>query len=305
MLWHRTAQRLQGLLPTLQGQNKLQQNNSQELSLTDFEGSRFDRWLRQGSGQHPLTGSPQHQWGFLVSGKPGNRLTACCSGALAVLCGCGPVRLSCPGHHYHQGGSFGTAVTFWLSLCLASSKNVYSCKPFSLHHYFQNMNQGGLCSAGAGGSALASWLIWPSRNLIRSLALARSVLSCSTSSLLVARAGGSSSGMSINHLLPTMIPVITPLANLRLMVLGETARAIAASCIESCMTPMVNHRGYPEPRLLVKPSPSLPRLGKHGSMASVEALRPGVGQLEALRPGVGQLEALRPGADCGQVGGAE
>ena len=86
MVLHRTAQRLQGLLPALQGQNKLQQNNSQELSLTDFEGSRFDRWLRQGSGQHPLTGSPQHQWGFLVSGKPGNRLTRAVKSSYNWLC---------------------------------------------------------------------------------------------------------------------------------------------------------------------------------------------------------------------------
>jgi hypothetical protein len=60
--------------------------------------------------------------------------------------------------------------------------------------------------------------------------------------------------------------VITPLVNLRLMVFGETPRAIAASCIESCMTQMVNHHGYAEPWLSVKPSPSLPRLSKcwHG-----------------------------------------
>jgi hypothetical protein len=60
--------------------------------------------------------------------------------------------------------------------------------------------------------------------------------------------------------------VITPLANLRLMVLGETARAIAASCIESCMTPMVNHRGYPKPLLSVKHLPSLPMVSRcwHG-----------------------------------------
>jgi hypothetical protein len=56
--------------------------------------------------------------------------------------------------------------------------------------------------------------------------------------------------------------VITPLANLRLMVLGETARAIAASCIESCMTPMVNHYGYSKPLLPVKPLPSLPMLSR-------------------------------------------
>ena len=90
MWWHRPAQRLQGLLPALQGQNKLQQNNSQELKSSDFEGSRFDRWLCQGSGQHPLAGSPQHQRAFVIAtGRPGEWPAACCSGALAVLFGSG------------------------------------------------------------------------------------------------------------------------------------------------------------------------------------------------------------------------
>jgi len=283
---HRTALRLRVISPVLLSQNNRQLNRPQSLSLTDFEGSRFDRWLRQGSGQHPLTGSPQHLWGFLVSatGRPGERFAACCSGALAVLSGSG--QSPGAGHHY------------------------------SPRHILDHQDcDFGLGAGGAGGSALVIWVIWPSRNLIRSLALARSALSWFTSSLSMARAGGSSSGMSINHLLPTMVPVITPLANLRLMVFGETPRAIAASCIESCMTQMVNHHGYAEPWLSVKPSPSLPRLSKYRSMASVDALRPGAGQLDALRPGAGQLDALRPGAgqldalrpgvDCGQVGGAE
>ena len=147
--------------------------------------------------------------------------------------------------------------------------------------YFQNMNQGDGLGAGAALSAFVNWLIWPSRNVIRSLALARSAFSCSTSAPSVSRAAVSS-GMSINHLLSTMVPVSNRLVNLRLMVFGETPRAIAASCIESCMTPMVNHRGYAEPRLSVNPSPSSPRLSKYWLMASVGALRPGAGRPVAL-----------------------
>ena len=111
---HRTALRLRVISPVLLSQNNRQLNRPQSLSLTDFEGSRFDRWLRQGSGQHPLTGSPQHLWGVLVSatGRPGDRFAACCSGALAVLSGSG--QSPGAGHHYsprhildHQDCDFG------------------------------------------------------------------------------------------------------------------------------------------------------------------------------------------------------
>jgi len=228
MVMHRTALRLRGLIPVLLSQNTRQLNRPQSSWPTDFEGSLFNRLLCQGSGLHPQTGSPQNQWAFSFAQESWNRLAACSSGVLAVLFGSGQ-------------------------------------SPVVGHHYFQNLNQGGFCSAGAGFSALVSWLIWPSKNVIRSLALARSALSCSTSAPSASRACGSS-GMLINHLLSTMVPVITPLVNLRLMVFGETPRAIAASCIESCMAPMVNHHGYAEPWLSVKPLPKLPMLSKcnHG-----------------------------------------
>jgi len=162
MLWHRTAQRLRVFSPALQGQNKLQPNNSQELSLTDFEGSRFDRWLRQGSGQHPLTGSPQHQWGFLVNGKPGNRLTACCSGALAVLCGCGPVRLSCPGHTYHQGRHQGRCLCSAdagagaSAVCISRVCRRSICWSFMASWAWSVSNRLAAACASAGASARAS-----------------------------------------------------------------------------------------------------------------------------------------------------
>jgi len=237
---HRTAQRLQGSIPALLSQNNRQLNRPQSSGPTDFEGSLFNRELCPGSGLHLQTGSPQNQWAFSFAQRPGDWLAACSSGTRAVLFGSG--QSPGAGHHY-------------------SPRHISPC------HILDHQDcDFGLGAGGAGGSALVIWVIWPSRNLIRSLALARSAFSCSTSSLLVARAGGSSSGMSINHLLPTMVPVITPLANLRLMVLGETARAIAASCIESCMTPMVNHHGYSKPLLPVKPLLSLPMLSKcwHG-----------------------------------------
>ena len=222
MCKHRTALRLRVSSPVLLSQNNRQLNSSQSLSLTDFEGSRFNRWFRQGSGQHPLTGSPQHQWGFLVSGKPGNRLTACCSGALAVLFGSGQ-------------------------------------SPGAGHHYYQGCHQGcGLGSAGVTKVLLASCLISLSRNLIRSLASkscdrsSPSIVPSRTPSngppdLLRARAAqvplAISSGMSMYHRLRTLSPVSNPLANLRLIVLGEIFQALAVSFVGSCITQSVTHQG--------------------------------------------------------------
>ena len=260
MIQHRTALRLRVSRPVLQRQNKLQQNNSQDLSLTDFEGSRFDRWLRQGSGQHPLTGSPQHQWGFLVSGKPGNRLTACCSGVLAVLSGSGQSPVA--GHHYRRQ---------------------YQSRTWSSRDLVSGFGAGAWPGAGAGAwpgpSACVSWLICPSRNVIRSVALARSALNWSTNSLLArasvpqARASvplarawpgavSASSGMLITHWLPTLLPVSNPLVNLRLTVFGETPRAFAVSFIESCIPKRVTHVGYSNLVIMGKYLPNLLMLGK-------------------------------------------
>ena len=233
MLAHRTAQRLRVSDPVLLGQNKLQQNKPQELKSSDFEGSRFDRWLCQGSGQHPLAGSPQDQRAFLFAGRPGEWLAACCSGALAVLSGFGQ-------------------------------------SPTTGHHYYQSFHQGRDL---AGFNALVIWLIWPSKNVIRSLALARSSRSCLTNSLSLAMASllearpvfssiSTPSGMLINHWLPTFSPVSNPLVNLRLTVFGETPRALAMSFIESCIAKMVTHVGYPNLANLGKNLPSLLILGK-------------------------------------------
>jgi len=243
MLRHRTAQRLQGSIPALLSQNNRQLNRPQSLSPTDFEGSWFDRWLCQGSGQHPLTGSPQDQWGFSFTQWPESRLTACCSGTLAVLCVCGAVRLSCPGHPSHQGRH-------------------YSPRHILLSH------DRGLDAIGAALSAFVSWLIWPSRNRIRSLASSTCDRSSSTNapSVAMARAGGGAaavlSGTSINHWLPGLVPVSNPLANLRLTVFGETPRAFAASFIEYCIPTRVTHGGLTKPVFLGKPLPKVPMLGK-------------------------------------------
>ena len=202
MLEHRTAQRLRVLHPVLQGQNKLQLKKAQELKSSDFEGSRFDRWFCQGSGQHPLAGSPQD--------------------------------------------------------------------PRTFSFYYQSFHQGRDL---AGFNALVIWLIWPSKNVIRSLALARSSRSCLTNSLSLAMASlleamsvfssiSTPSGMLINHWLPTFSPVSNPLVNLRLTVFGETPRALAMSFIESCIANMVTHVGYPNLANLGKNLPSLLILGK-------------------------------------------
>ena len=264
MLTHRTAQRLRVLSPALQSQNKLQQNKAQELKSSDFEGSRSDRWLRQGSGQHPLAGSPQHQRAFFIAtGRPGERPAACCSGALAVLSGSG--QSPGAGHHY-------------------SPRHISPC------HILDHQDcDFGLGAGGAGGSALVIWVIWPSRNLIRSVALARSALSCFTSSLSMARASlsvaracfgaiSASSGTLITHWLPTFCPVSNPLVNLRLTVFGETPRAFAASFIEYCIPKRVTHVSNPKPVFLGKPLPKVPMLGKCGPMGSVSALRLGPGR---------------------------
>ena len=239
MLAHRTAQRLRVSDPVLLGQNKLQQNKPQELKSSDFEGSRFDRWLCQGSGQHPLAGSPQDQRAFLFAGRPGEWLAACCSGALAVLSGFGQ-------------------------------------SPTTGHHYYQSFHQGRDL---AGFNALVIWLIWPSKNVIRSVALARSALNWSINSLLarasvpqarasvpLARAWPgavfASSGTLITHWLPTLLPVSNPLVNLRLTVFGETPRALAASFIESCIPKRVTHVSNLNLGFMGKFLPNLLILGK-------------------------------------------
>ena len=202
MFEHRTAQRLRVLHPVLQGQNKLQLKKAQELESSDFEGSRFDRWFCQGSGQHPLAGSPQD--------------------------------------------------------------------PRAFSFYYQSFHQGRDL---AGFNALVIWLIWPSKNVIRSLALARSSRSCLTNSLSLAMASlleamavfssiSTPSGTLINHWLPTFSPVSNPLFNLRLTVFGETPRALAMSFIESCIANMVTDVGYPNLVNLGNNLPSLLILGK-------------------------------------------
>ncbi len=176
MVSHRTAQRLRVLDPVLLSHNKRQPKKSQELTPSDFDGSWFDRWLCQGSGQHPLTGSPQHQRAFFIGGRSGERFAACCSGALAVLSG------------------------------------VWGRAPVTGHYHYQNLNHG--LVLGAGPSALVNWLTWPSNHLIWSVALARSALSWLTSSLSVATislslaravsttSGSSSSGNTTKYLNP-------------------------------------------------------------------------------------------------------
>ena len=246
MLDHRTALRLQVLHPVLLSQNNRQLNRPQSSWPTDFEGSLFNRLLCQGSGLHPQTGSPQNQWAFSFAQESWNRLAACSSGVLAVLFGSGQ-------------------------------------SPVVGYHYFQNMNQGGLCSAGAALSAFVNWLIWPSRNVIRSSAFAIRARSSSTNASLVGLARASSGGPSgasgiwINHWPPTFSPCINPLVNRRLTVFGETPKILAVSFIEYCITQRLTHGGLIKPVILGQLLPRVPKLSKYGAMASVDALWPGSG----------------------------
>ena len=212
MVTHRPAQRLRVLSPALLSQNKPQLNRPQSLSLTDFEGSRFNRWLRQGSGQHPLTGSPQHQWGFLVRGKPGDRLTACCSGALAVLfrSGQSPV----VGRHYHQGRHQGRG------LCSADAGASADCIS-------------SVCRRSICWSFMASWAVSVS---IRPLVLC----SCPGASAGAwacpsASAGASAPPISTFHR-PSCLCALSASALIRLRtVSAEIPRCVAASLIDKSM----------------------------------------------------------------------
>ena len=205
MCVHRTALRLRVLSPVLLSQNNRQLNRPQSLSLTDFEGSRFNRWLRQGSGQHPLTGSPQHQWGFLVSGKPGNRLTACCSGALAVLFGSG--QSPGAGHHY-------------------SPRHISPCH--ILDH--QDCDFG----LGAGGNWRIISATWPLKKVISSL-------SCLTNSLSSGSGSGwpwsSISTNNIRRLFCIFFSAfnVPALMALRIVPVWQF-RSLAASSIVTCMS---------------------------------------------------------------------
>ena len=247
MVSHRRALRLRVLSPVLPSQNNRQSNTPQSLIPTDFEGSRFDRWLRQGSGQHPLTGSPQHQWGFLVNGKPGDRLTACCSGVLAVLSERSE-RFPFAGHHYHQGRY--SCKPFSPSLCLASSENVYSCKPFSLHHYFQNIHQGGVCSADADAGASADCISRVCRRSIcwsfmASWAVRASnmaVVSCvAPGAFAGATAGASAPPTSTLHCPFCLCASIAPALIRLCTVSAETPRCVAVSLIDKSMGSTVGH----------------------------------------------------------------
>ena len=242
MVKHQSTLRLRVIRPALLSQNNHQTNNRQDLRPIDFEGSLFDRKFRQGSGLHPQTGSPQNQWAVSFSHKPEEPGVVCSSGALAVL---SDRRERSPAGHYH------------------------------LKNFDHNLvNQIGF---GAGGSAFVNWLIWPSRNVIRSLLLARSALSCFTSSLSMAmsslslaRAGSgavfASSGRLITHWLPTFCPVSNPLVALRLTVFVEPPRACAASFIEYCIPKRVTQMSNPKPEVLTHSLPNLPMLSKcnHG-----------------------------------------
>ena len=202
-LGHRPAQRLRALRLSLQSQNKLQQNNSQELKPSDFEGSRFNRWLCQGSGQHPLTGSPQHQWGFLVSGKTWSRLTACCSGTLAVLFGSGQSPVV--GRHYYQGRHQGRGLGAARAVCMVMASSLSICWSFSAICCFRYSTR---VVSLSGGGLLAFWAL---------------------------------SGTVIYHLLPTLLPVSNPLAKRLRTVLADIPKAIAASLISNSIFPRVTH----------------------------------------------------------------
>jgi hypothetical protein len=252
--------------------------SSQASISPDFVGSWFDRLLRQGSGQLPLTGSPQNQGFFASSGitneSVGGLLAR--SPGRSVQVWAEPSYLPAPYIAFPLLAGVSFPISSPAQPFLTRAKRVFlAVVLLALVSYFQNMNQGR--DLGAGFSALVNWLIWPSRNVIRSFLLARSARSCFTSSpslaiasVSLARAGfcgvSTMSGISITHLLPTLLPCSNPLANLRLTVLDETPRAIAASFIEYFMPKSVTHGGLPKRSFGDDLIPKLPMLSKcnHG-----------------------------------------
>ena len=206
MVKHRTALRLWASRPVLQRQNKRQQNKPQELKSSDFEGSRFNRWLCQGSGQHPLAGSPQHQRAFFIAtGRPGERFAACCSGVLAVLFGSG--QSPGAGHHY-------------------SPRHISPCH--ILDH--QDCDFG----LGAGGNWRIISATWPLKKVISSL-------SCLTNSLSSGSGSGwpwsSISTNNIRRLFCIFFSAfnVPALMALRIVPVWQF-RSLAASSIVTCMS---------------------------------------------------------------------
>ena len=212
MVKHRSTLRLRVVRPVLHCQNKLQPNTSQEYRPTDFEGCQFDRWYRQGSGLLLQTGTPQNRWAVSFAPERLNRLVVSSSGVLAVLRGCGAVRLSCPGHLCHGG------------------------------HYFQNLNQGCFCSAGAGASAVCISNVC--RRSICSSLVAICAKSTSTRPEVPCACPRSSAGASASPMLTLHCPFcfsessFPALIRLR-TVSAETPRCVAASVIDKSMASTV------------------------------------------------------------------
>jgi len=213
MVYHRTALRPQGLSPALLGQNKPQPHKAQELKPSDFEGSRSDRWLCQGSGQHPLAGSPQHQRAFVIAtGRPGEWPAACCSGALAVLFGSGQSPVA--GHHYHQGRHQGRG------LCSADAGASADCIS-------------SVCRRSICWSFMASWAVSVSiRPLVPCSCPGASAGACACPS---ASAGASAPPISTLHR-PFCLCALSASALIRLRtVSAEIPRCVAASLIDKSM----------------------------------------------------------------------
>ena len=214
MVMHRTALRLRGLIPVLLSQNTRQLNRPQSSWPTDFEGSLFNRLLCQGSGLHPQTGSPQNQWAFSFAQESWNRLAACSSGVLAVLFGSGQ-------------------------------------SPVVGHHYFQNMNQGGLCSAGADAGASADCINRVCRRSICWSFMASWAVRASNMAVVSCVGPGASAGASDGASAPPTSTLHCPFclcasrmpALIRLCTVStEMPRCIAVSLIDKSMGSTVGHR---------------------------------------------------------------
>lgn len=210
MIKHRSTLRLRVVRPALLSQDNLQKNRPQSSWPTDFEGSLFNRLLCQGSGLHPQTGSPQNQWAFSFAQESWNRLAACSSGVLAVLFGSGQ-------------------------------------SPVVGHHYFQNMNQGGLCSAGAGARASADCINRVCRRSICWSFMASWAVRASTTSVSPGASAGGTGGASAAPTSTLQMPSCLMLgrapALIRLRtVSADTPKCIAASLIVKSMVPTVGHR---------------------------------------------------------------
>jgi len=200
---------------------------SQAIIAPDFEGNWFDRQFCKGSGLLPQTGSPQDQGLFVFTGMSRESV----SGLLARS----PCRFVLAEPAFPL-----------LAMYISTRAGGFPTFPLALVLYFQNMNQGGLCSACAGAGASAVCMSRVCRRSICWSFMASWAVSVSIRLLVPCASPGASARaaappISTLHR-PSCLcaPSVFCLIRLR-TVSAETPRCVAASLIETSMGFTVGH----------------------------------------------------------------